>query len=175
MEAILKACANEDYPAQLALVISDNPDAAGLRLAEAMDIPHIAIARGKFGSKLEHEASIRSEIDAAKIDLICLAGYMRLLSADFTDAYPNRIINIHPSLLPKHKGLDTHQRVLDSGDAHHGCTVHFVNAEMDGGRIIAQAQISVEPGDTAETLARRVLVEEHKLYPQVIRELCEDG
>ena len=111
-------------------------------------------------------------MEEASIDLICLAGFMRLLSAKFTDRFAGKLINIHPSLLPKHKGLDTHQRALDAGDKIHGCTVHYVNAEMDGGEIIAQRQVKVMPDDTAESLAARVLKEEHKLYPEVIRQIC---
>ena len=111
-------------------------------------------------------------IDAAGIDLICLAGFMRLLSADFTENYPNRLINIHPSLLPKFKGLDTHKRAIDAGETEHGCTVHFVNDEMDGGKTIAQARIAVLKNDTPDSLAARVLIEEHKLYPEVVHRLC---
>ena len=172
MEAILKATRKPDYPAEIALVVSDNPDAKGLETAAAEGIATIAIVRGDFESKRDHEAAMMKAIDAAGIDLICLAGFMRLLSADFTENYPNRLINIHPSLLPKFKGLDTHKRAIDAGETEHGCTVHFVNDEMDGGKTIAQARIAVLKNDTPDSLAARVLIEEHKLYPEVVHRLC---
>lgn len=172
MEAILKATKQQHYPAAIALVISDNSDAPGLETAQNAGIATASFNRSEFTSKSEFENAIAKHIEAASTDLICLAGFMRLLSADFTDRFAGKLINIHPSLLPKHKGLDTHQRALDAGDEFHGCTVHYVNAEMDGGEIIAQRQVKVMPDDTAESLAARVLKEEHKLYPEVIRQIC---
>lgn len=173
MEAILASTRMPDYPAEICLVLSDNPEAAGLETARSADIEALAFAREYYASRSEHEAAIMKAIDASKADLVCLAGYMRILSADFTKAYERRLINIHPSLLPKYKGLNTHQRALDAGDKEHGCTVHFVNSEMDGGEIIAQAKVSVLENDTADTLADRVLIEEHKLYSNVIAKLAK--
>lgn len=172
MEAILQSTRDASYPASIALALSDNPEAQGLTTAKMAGISSVAIPRAQYSSKHEHEQAVMEEIDAHQIDLICLAGYMRILSSDFTDRYSGRMINIHPSLLPKFKGLNTHQRALDAGEAEHGCTIHYVNAEMDGGQIISQARVTVLPNDTADTLGARVLAEEHKLYPEVIRQLC---
>lgn len=172
MEAILKASQAPDYPARIVLVLSDNKNAKGLETAQQAGIEAIGIERKDYTSKAGHEADIQKAIEACGADLVCLAGYMRILSAEFTRSLEGRLINIHPSLLPKFKGLDTHQRALDAGESEHGCTIHYVNAEMDGGEIIAQAKVPVLPGDDAQTLAERVLVEEHKLYPKVIAELA---
>ncbi|MEM7289240.1 MAG: phosphoribosylglycinamide formyltransferase [Pseudomonadota bacterium] len=174
MAAIERASQAEDFPAEIVLVLSDNASATGIKTAQDAGIKAHAIPRSNYESKSEHEAAISEAIDNVNPDLICLAGYMRLLSAHFTECYKGKLINIHPSLLPKHKGLDTHARALEAGDKKHGCTVHYVNAEMDGGEIIAQAQVAVAANDTPETLAARVLVQEHRLYAQVIRELCSD-
>ena len=173
MEAILKASQAEDYPASIALVVSDQADALGLQTALDANIPAFAFERKEFASKAQHEAAIVEVISAHDIDLICLAGYMRLLSAEFTERYNGKLINIHPSLLPKHKGLDTHARAIAARDTKHGCTVHYVSEEMDGGEIIAQAEVSILPDDTPDALAARVLVEEHKLYPSTISKLCQ--
>ncbi|MEM7067897.1 MAG: phosphoribosylglycinamide formyltransferase [Pseudomonadota bacterium] len=172
MEAIMAACQDPEYPAEIALVISDNQQAMGLETALEADIPAFAFVRQDFASKQEHEASIVEQIDFHGIDLICLAGFMRILSAEFTRRYADRLINIHPSLLPKFKGLDTHTRAIEAGETEHGCTIHYVNEEMDGGKVIAQTRIEILPDDTPESLAGRVLVEEHKLYPKVIGNLC---
>ena len=172
MEAILNACKQKDFPAEVSLVISDQNDAKGLETALDAGVPAFAFERKDYDSKPAHEAEIRKCIVANDIDLVCLAGFMRILSAEFVKTLEGRIINIHPRLLPRHKGLDTHARAIAAGDAEHGCTVHYVNAEMDGGEIIAQARIPINPDDTPESLARRVLIEEHKLYPAVVKQLC---
>ncbi len=172
MQSILNATKQPDYPAEICLVISDNPDALGLETAQNANIETKAFSRADYDTKAAHETDIQTAINQANADLICLAGYMRILSADFTNAFNGRLINIHPSLLPKYKGLDTHQRAIDNGDSKHGCTVHFVNSEMDGGKIIAQASVPVLKEDTADSLASRVLIEEHKLYPKVIADLA---
>ena len=174
MEAIMKACDAADYPAEITLVLSDNPEAKGLEKAANAGISAIAIPRATFASKSEHEAAISAALAEASPDLICLAGYMRLLSGDFTKRHENRLINIHPSLLPKFKGLDTHKRAIEAGEAEHGCTVHYVNSEMDGGKIIAQAKVDISADDTPDTLAAKVLVEEHILYPRVIKMLLQE-
>lgn len=173
MEAILKSTKTSDYPAEICLVLSDNSNATGLETARSAGIETLGFERKHYANKSDHEAAIIDAIDASKADIICLAGYMRILSADFTKAYEGRLINIHPSLLPKYKGLNTHQRALDAGDKEHGCSVHFVNSEMDGGEIIAQAKVPVLKNDTSDKLAARVLIEEHKLYSNVIAELAK--
>ena len=172
MESVLKATKEEGFPASIVLIVSDNPEAQGLETAKTAGIEAIAIQRSDFDSKSDFENAIAEKIEAEEIDLICLAGFMRLLSADFTDRFEGKLINIHPSLLPKHKGLDTHRRAIEAGDTVHGCSIHYVNSEMDGGEIIAQRQVEILPSDTPDSLAARVLVEEHKLYPEVIRSLC---
>lgn len=174
MASILEASKSPDYPAVISLVLSDNEEAGGLATALEHDIDAFAITRSDYETKAAHEAAIRSVIDEAGVDLICLAGFMRILSAEFVQAYNGRLINIHPSLLPKYKGLDTHARAIAAGETEHGCTVHYVNAEMDGGEIIEQAVVSILPDDTSDTLAARVLIEEHKLYPKVIGTLMRD-
>ena len=173
MEAILKASLNHDYPAEIAVVISDNEATAGLGIAIENDIPAFSFKRTDHASKQEHEAIIGETIVKHDVDLVCLAGFMRILSATFVNSFSGRLINIHPSLLPKYKGLDTHARVLAAGDPEHGCTVHYVSEEMDGGEIIAQTRIPVLNGDSPAVLAKRVLVEEHLLYPNVIAQLCD--
>ena len=172
MSSIFNATKTEDFPAEVALVLSDNSQAGGLSFAREHQLPHLAIPRLNGMTKKEHERKLISAIDDCAPDLICLAGYMRLLSNDFTIKYSGRLINIHPSLLPAYKGLDTHARALKDGVQWHGCTVHYVNGEMDGGEIIAQSRVPVLPTDTPGTLAQRVLAEEHVLYPNVIKDLC---
>ncbi|MEM9330212.1 MAG: phosphoribosylglycinamide formyltransferase [Pseudomonadota bacterium] len=172
MEAILNATKRADFPAKIAVVISDNPEAEGLELALAHNIDAFAFARSDYCSKSEHEAAIIEAVDACNVDLVCLAGYMRILSPEFTDRYKSKLINIHPSLLPKFKGLNTHARAIEAGETEHGCTIHYVNSEMDGGEIIAQSSVPILPDDSPKSLAARVLIEEHKLYPKVIEALC---
>lgn len=173
MEAILNATRFKDYPAKICIVISDNPEAKGLETAIKSGIEARSFKRNDYQDKASHEQAIMEAINASGADLICLAGYMRILSSDFTDTYDGRLINIHPSLLPKFKGLNTHQRAIAAGEKEHGCTVHYVNSQMDGGKIISQAVVPVLEDDTADTLASRVLIEEHKLYQEVIRNLAK--
>ncbi len=173
MEAILNATRFKDYPAKICIVISDNPEAKGLETAIKSGIEARSFKRNDYQDKASHERAIMEAINASGADLICLAGYMRILSSDFTDTYDGRLINIHPSLLPKFKGLNTHQRAIAAGEKEHGCTVHYVNSQMDGGKIISQAVVPVLEDDTADTLASRVLIEEHKLYQEVIRNLAK--
>jgi phosphoribosylglycinamide formyltransferase 1 len=168
LAALLAAARAPDYPATVALVISDNPDAGGLRLARANDVPALAIDRRTYGSKAEFETALDAALRDARIELICLAGFMRLLSPQFVEAWRDRILNIHPSLLPAFPGLDTHGRALAAGATEHGATVHFVRAEVDSGPIVAQARVPVLPGDTPESLAERVLAVEHRLYPAAL-------
>lgn len=168
MEAILNAFGEPDSPVETVLVLSDQAEAMGLKSAQSRGIATIAITRDNYENRDAHEAAIAEAVEQSGTELICLAGFMRLLSASFVARFADRIINIHPSLLPRHKGLDTHKRALEAGDEWHGCTVHLVNAEMDGGAVIAQARVPVLPDDDEESLAARVLEQEHKLYPAVV-------
>ncbi len=159
-----------DHPARAVLVGSNDPQAGGLVKAAEMGIETFAVDHRPFkGDRPAFEAALREKIDAAQPDILCLAGFMRILTAGFIQAYEGRMLNIHPSLLPKYKGLHTHARALEAGDQWHGCTVHEVTAELDDGPILGQARVPVEPGDTPETLAARVLTMEHLLYPAVLR------
>ncbi|MGB7432882.1 MAG: phosphoribosylglycinamide formyltransferase [Ahrensia sp.] len=173
MEALLRAAQAPDYPAEILLVLADKLSAQGLASAQANGIETIALERRDYADKRDHENAIQQALDAHQIEIICLAGFMRLLSGEFLAPWAGRIINIHPSLLPKHKGLDTHQKALDAGDTEHGCTVHHVTAGMDEGPAIAQARIAIHAGDTAESLATRLLAEEHRLYPQALKQLID--
>ncbi|URK88117.1 phosphoribosylglycinamide formyltransferase [Rhizobium sp. RCAM05350] len=174
MLALVKATAETDYPAEIVAVISDKADAGGLAKASAFGIPALSFVRKDYDSKDAHEAAILSALEKLSPDIICLAGYMRLLSATFINAYEGRIINIHPSLLPLFPGLHTHQRAIDAGMTEAGCTVHFVTEGMDEGPVILQAKVQVLPGDTADALAARVLGEEHRIYAEALR-LIADG
>ncbi|WEX07596.1 phosphoribosylglycinamide formyltransferase [Chelativorans sp. AA-79] len=165
MSALIRAAAEADFPAEIACVVSDNADAPGLTAAMAAGIPAIAVPRGDFADKAAHEAAMEETLGRHGAELICLAGFMRILSADFVQRWEGRMINIHPSLLPLFKGLNSHARALEAGMRIHGCTVHFITHEMDGGPIIAQAAVPVVPGETEGELADRVLRVEHRLYP----------
>ena len=174
MLALLDACAQLDMPADPGLVLSNRPDAQGLTTAAARGIDTRAIDHKPFGKDREpFERALDAALNEHGIDLIALAGFMRILTPWFTDRWANRMINIHPSLLPKYPGLNTHQRALDAGDHEHGCTVHWVTSGVDQGETIMQARIGVLPNDTADTLRDRVLVEEHKLYPKALKRACE--
>ena len=173
MLSLAKACEAGDFPAEIVAVISDKPDAGGLAKARALGIDALAFERRAYGSKAGHEAAILAALADIKPDIICLAGSMRLVSADFIRPYEGRMINIHPSLLPNFPGLHTHQRALEAGHAQAGCTVHFVTEGMDEGPVIVQMTVPVEAGDTAETLAARVLTVEHKAYPLALKLLAE--
>lgn len=174
MEALLRAAAErDDYPAEPVLVLSNKPEAAGLRFAENAGVPARAIDHRAFGKDREaFEREMDAVLTKAGVEIIALAGFMRVLTPWFVTRWQGRMINIHPSLLPKHKGLDTHQRAIDAGDAEAGCTVHWVSAGVDEGEIIAQAGVPILPGDTAETLAARTLPEEHRLYPLALAMAC---
>lgn len=171
MEALLNACDAPDYPAKLVTVLSNNPDAAGLDIARAKGIPALAIDHRPFCQDREsHERAMDKALRQAGARIICLAGYMRVLTLFFVEAWSGRMLNIHPSLLPKYPGLHTHQRALDAGDTVHGATVHLVTSGVDEGPIIAQARINIRPDDTAETLSKRLLTEEHALYRDALRQ-----
>lgn len=173
MLSLADACAAPDFPAEIVAVISDKASAGGLAKAEARGIKTFVFERKGFASKQDHEAAILAALDEIRPDILCLAGFMRLLSGDFISRYEGRILNIHPALLPLFAGLHTHQRALDAGMKIAGCTVHFVTEGMDEGPILAQAAVPVLAGDTAETLAARVLTVEHKLYPLSLKLLAE--
>lgn len=173
MVALAEACQNPDFPAEIVCVISDKPTAGGLAKAQGFGIPTLVFERRNYASKAEHEAAILAALGEIAPDIICLAGYMRLISGDFIAPYEGRIINIHPSLLPLFPGLHTHQRAIDSGMKITGCTVHFVTEGMDEGPVIGQAAVPVTADDTAETLAARVLMVEHQLYPLSLKLLAE--
>jgi phosphoribosylglycinamide formyltransferase-1 len=171
MAALIAAAATPDYPAEIALVLSNTADAPALQRAAEAGIRAITVPSGGV-SKAEFETVLSQRLEAERIDIVCLAGFMRVLSAAFVERWRDRVINIHPSLLPAFPGLDTHARVLATGAKVHGCTVHQVRAAIDNGPIIAQAAVPVLPGDTAETLAERVLAEEHRLYPLALALVC---
>lgn len=173
MASLVEAAADPAFPAEIVGVLSDREDAAGLKLAAARRIPTVTVPRKEFDSKSAHDAAIDAALRAWGIEIVCLAGYMRLLTPQFVERWQGRMINIHPSLLPLFKGLDTHRRALDAGMRIHGCTVHFVTHEMDDGPIIAQTAVRVLAGDDAGTLAARVLKSEHRLYPEALRLVCE--
>lgn len=159
-----------DHPAKPVLVLSNDTQAGGLKKAADMGIATAAVDHRPYGEdRAAFEAKLRSVLDAHTPDIVCLAGFMRVLTPYFIDAYKGRMLNIHPSLLPKYKGLHTHQRALDAGDAEHGCSVHEVTAALDDGPILGQAKLDIQSADTAQTLAERVLVLEHQLYPAVLR------
>jgi phosphoribosylglycinamide formyltransferase-1 len=172
LQALIDAAAAADYPAEITLVISNIPDAYGLWRARDAGIDTQVIAHQDFPDRERFDAAVHDALVAHGIELVCLAGFMRILSESFTKKWEGRMLNIHPSLLPKYKGLQTHQRAIESGDAEAGATVHWVTAELDSGAIIAQARVPVLPDDTAETLAERVLKQEHQLYPAVLKQVA---
>ena len=165
-----------DHGGRPCLVLSNNADAGGIAWAQGQGIATEVGDHRPFGKdRPAFEAALSAAIEAHAPDIICLAGFMRKLTEGFTDAWTGRMINIHPSLLPKYRGLHTHARALEAGDTEHGCTVHEVTAALDDGPILGQARIPVLPGDTAESLAERVLVQEHRLYPAVLRRFAAGG
>jgi phosphoribosylglycinamide formyltransferase-1 len=168
-EAIANAAADGRIPeAEMVAVISDVPTAPGLARARARGLPGFAVDRRQYGSRDAHEAAILRILEAAHPDLVCLAGYMRVLSPAFVARYRGRMLNIHPSLLPKFPGLDPQRRALEAGEAESGCTVHFVDEGTDTGPVILQRKVRVLPGDTEEVLSARILAEEHVAYPEAI-------
>ncbi len=171
--ALLAAARDPAYPADISLVVSNVPDAGGLAIARAAGVATATIDHRPFrGDRAAHEAAIVAALDAAGIELVCLAGYMRLLTPLLVGRYAGRMLNIHPSLLPAFPGLHTHERALAAGVALHGCTVHLVTEALDAGPILAQAAVMVRPGDTPRTLAARVLAREHAIYPWALARLA---
>ena len=168
LQAIIDKCADKRINASICRVISNKADVKGLTRAEAAGITTDVIDHTQYADRDTFDAALIEVIDQCKPDLVVLAGFMRILTEGFVTHFKGRLINIHPSLLPKYQGLNTHQRAIDAGDSEAGASVHFVTEELDGGPVIAQAKVSVEANDTAETLAKRVLTVEHDIFPAVI-------
>ena len=167
MVALIRSMTGQ-HPARPVLVLSDREDAAGLEKARALGVPAAPVPRTSYPDRAAFEAALQTALDGADADLLCLAGFMRILSAEFVARWEGRILNVHPSLLPRHSGLDTHARALAAGDAEAGCTVHEVTAALDAGPILGQARVRVEADDTPTSLAARVLAAEHRFYPAVL-------
>ena len=169
----LEAIVSAKPACEIAVVVSNRPDALGLKFAEKQNIPTEVVDHKNFSSRKAFDKALLETLKKYEPDLIVLAGFMRILTEKFINAYPSKVVNIHPSLLPAFTGLDTHQRAIDAGVRLHGCTVHFVTPELDHGPIIAQAAVPVLQGDSAESLAARVLEEEHRIYPMAIQWICK--
>lgn len=168
MEALIKASKQPDYPARISIVISDKDDAAGLKIAKKYNIKTTTILKKKYNSRIDYDQALSETLSKENIQYICAAGFMRILSEEFIDEWWNKIINIHPSLLPSYKGLNTHQRVLKDKMKVTGCTVHIVRKELDNGPIIIQFEVPIKRGDTEKILSKRVLKMEHKIYPYAL-------
>ena len=174
LQALLDACADPDFPARIVCVLSNNADAFGLQRAADAGVPTTVVSHKDYPNRKAFDAAVNDALGKFDVEFLCLAGFMRILDGQFVARWRDRMINIHPSLLPSFPGLDTHQRALDMGVKVAGCTVHFVRADADTGPIIAQAAVPLLPDDDAETLAARILVEEHDIYPRALR-LCAEG
>jgi phosphoribosylglycinamide formyltransferase-1 len=173
MRALIEAAKAKDYPAEIVLVISNVADAGGLEFAQTHGIETKVIEHKKFPSREIFDNAMDVALNAANVEIVALAGFMRLLSPRVVEKWQGRMINIHPSLLPAYKGLHTHQRAIEAGEKFAGCTVHFVTPELDDGPTILQAKVPVLSGDSEDTLAARVLTQEHKIYPQALRLVAE--
>jgi phosphoribosylglycinamide formyltransferase-1 len=174
MQSIVRACREENWGAKISAVISNRNDAAGLQFAKDAGISTAVLSHKGYPDRESYDRALASIIDAFNPDLVVLAGFMRILSEWFVEHYTGRLLNIHPSLLPNFRGLHTHQQALDAGVRVHGATVHFVTPELDGGPIIAQAVVPVMPDDDADTLADRVLEQEHRIFPRVVKWFVDD-
>jgi phosphoribosylglycinamide formyltransferase-1 len=174
LQAIIDAIRHQELDAEVRAVISNNPDAYGLTRAREAGIPAKVLDHRNYASREAYDQELQALIDHYQPQLVILAGFMRILTEDFVNHYRGRMLNIHPSLLPKYQGLNTHQRVLEAGDNIHGVSVHFVTPELDGGPVILQAEVPVHPGDTADDLAQRIHQQEHVIYPLVIRWFAEN-
>ena len=173
LQALIDSTRTGDSPARIAAVISNRSDAYGLQRARDAGIATRTLDHKAFEGREAFDSALIELIDAFNPKLVVLAGFMRILSADFVRHYDGRLLNIHPSLLPKYKGMHTHQRALDAGDSEHGCSVHFVTEELDGGPLVVQAVVPVESDDSAQTLAQRVHTQEHRIYPLAVRWFAE--
>jgi phosphoribosylglycinamide formyltransferase 1 len=175
MAALIEAATDKKYPAEIALVLSNRPEAGGLLVARAAGVATEVVDHSAFGKdRAAFEHALQAVLEKHHIDIVCLAGFMRLLTASFVGRWTGRLLNIHPALLPAFKGLDTHKRALEAGAKLHGATVHFVVPEMDSGPIIVQGAVTVQPGDTEEALALRVLKVEHDIYPLALKLVAEN-
>jgi len=175
LQAIIDATRNFVPQINIALVLSNKSDAYGLKRAEKAHIPTKVIEHQQYDTRLAFDREMIKAIDQCKPDLVVLAGFMRILTEEFVQHYENKMINIHPSLLPKYKGTNTHQRAIDAGDKEHGLSIHYVTNELDSGPVLKQVKVPIYPEDTAEILAQRVLFEEHKAYPDVIKMLAKNN
>lgn len=173
MLALADAAQSPDYPAEIMLVLSNKAAAGGLEAARKRGIEAVVLPHRDFADRAAFDSAMSAELKARGVELIVLAGFMRILTPGFIAAWEGRILNIHPSLLPKYQGLDTHARAIAAGDAEAGCSVHVVTEVLDDGPVIAQARLPILPGDTAETLAARVLLEEHRLYPRAVAQYAQ--
>ncbi|MBS28557.1 MAG: phosphoribosylglycinamide formyltransferase [Alphaproteobacteria bacterium] len=174
LQALITACAESEFPAEIVLVISNKPDAKGLEHATAAGITTEVVEHGDYADRESFDREVDARLRSASVELVCLAGFMRLLSTWFTDSWHDRVINIHPSLLPAFKGIDAHAQALAAGVRLSGCTVHIVRPEMDAGPILVQAAVPVLPGDTEDDLSARILAVEHRCYPLAVRLLAEN-
>jgi phosphoribosylglycinamide formyltransferase 1 len=172
MAALVEASRAPGYPAEIVLIVSNRPDARGLLYASEAGIRSVVVDHTSFPDRTSFEEALGTQLNEARVDLVCLAGFMRVLSREFVHRWHGRLINIHPSLLPAFPGLNTHANALLAGAREHGCTVHFVAAEIDGGPVIAQAEVPVLPSDSPDSLAARVLAAEHRLYPRALAEVA---
>jgi phosphoribosylglycinamide formyltransferase-1 len=173
MISLMEAVREPDFPAEIALVLSNRPDAEGLARAKVAGIEALAIDHKAYSTRESFEQALDGALREREIEFICLAGFMRVLTNWFVERWAGRMVNIHPSLLPLFRGTHTHRRALEEGVLVHGCTVHFVVPELDAGPIVAQAAVPVVPGDTEDSLAERILIQEHLLYPQALRMICD--
>lgn len=173
LQAIIDARDRGELPVEIRAVISNHPGAFGLERARRAGVPAVAIDHTHYPSREQFDAALRREIDTVAPRLVALAGFMRILTPEFVTHYAGRMLNIHPSLLPKYRGLNTHQRALDAGESEHGASVHFVTTELDGGPVVLQARVPIAPTDTAQTLANRVKDREHLIFPLAIRWFAE--
>ena len=173
LEILAQHMVRPDVAAELVLAVTNRPKAGGLAYCAAANIPSQVIDHTRFDERAAFDAELDKALREAKVDLICCAGFMRLLTAEFVDSWHDRIINIHPSLLPRYKGLNTHARAIEAGDKEAGCSVHYMRPEMDDGPVIVQRRVPILPDDTPETLAARVLVEEHIAYPEALNMVLE--
>lgn len=174
MISIVDAIESGDLAVTVAAVISNRPDAAGLEFAQQANIPTAVLDHKQFDSRENFDQALASKIDEYSPNLVVLAGFMRILTTEFVEHYTNKLVNIHPALLPKFKGLNTHQRAIDAGETEHGASVHIVTPELDDGPVVMQARVPVLADDTEKTLAARVLEQEHKLYPAAINQLLNN-
>jgi phosphoribosylglycinamide formyltransferase-1 len=174
MAALIEAAKDRNYPAEIVLVVSNVPDAGGLQIAKDAGIATVVVDHKQFGQdRAPFEHALQAVLEQHHIDIVCLAGFMRILTAGFVAQWRGRMLNIHPALLPEFKGLDTHRRALEANVKRHGATVHFVVPEMDSGPVVLQGSVDVRPDDTEAALAARVLAVEHRIYPEALRMLAE--